>query len=501
MKVILIIVLIFSYLSLSTISANQDEFEKLETLTCKDLFAMPEEEAYFILEVLGTGIVYTYNIPLDLVEENEDNIRASIESTCANEMDMKLYVVIEEKLKKISPNSVKIKSSIWSDTKECHEYEISPEDTAIMKSGSNQEKDQMLQKIPYKCWPERAKIDPVLGNIDRASAMTDRKNNDREYLQRIGVSPCNGRAAGIKDSSKDLPNLKLPYPAGKSNLFGQGWGGKNTHYVEGNEHMIDFAMEEGVDLVLAVGPGRVMSVREDSEIKCDRNCAEGNYVTVDHGNGYYGFYGHLHPYSVLVEPGDVITEGNFVLAKSGCSGWCSNPHLHFVLRDMDENCTVEYTLDGISDFTDIGRDDFLSGNKVKATRGKNYLSTNYGDQVWDENKISKIGKNRFYKNGIILNNEISWTNNKVGDKIKISGQIIDDKSEILIWLSDERLSGTDANISESIRQVKNEINEDNTFEIFYEIPEIPAGIYTLAITTIPAGHLRGMPSFLIEESN
>ena len=174
---------------------------------------------------------------------------------------------------------------------------------------------------------------------------------------------------------------------------------------------------------------------------------------------------------------------------------------------MDENCTVEYTLDGISDFTDVGRESFLQGNKISATRGKKYKSTNLGDQIWDKNKISKIGKNRFFKDGIILSHEISWVNNRAGDKIRIAGKIIDGKSKIAIQMSDFTFRGTNldenGNVIGSTRYIDSDhISADGSFDIFYEIPEVGPGAYRLVVTTVPVTKygLVGMPTILIEDN-
>lgn len=57
----------------------------------------------------------------------------------------------------------------------------------------------------------------------------------------------------------------------------------------------------------------------------------GNYVTIKHKNEY-SFYAHLIPGSVMVEPGDVVTQGQ-VVGRLGNSGNSDSPHLHFHVMD------------------------------------------------------------------------------------------------------------------------------------------------------------------------
>ena len=52
----------------------------------------------------------------------------------------------------------------------------------------------------------------------------------------------------------------------------------------------------------------------------------GNYVMIDHGNGYYTGFGHLSDYSVT--QGQTVTRGQQI-ATSGNTGITTGPHLHY----------------------------------------------------------------------------------------------------------------------------------------------------------------------------
>ncbi|MEB3753118.1 M23 family metallopeptidase [Acinetobacter sp. MD2(2019)] len=57
----------------------------------------------------------------------------------------------------------------------------------------------------------------------------------------------------------------------------------------------------------------------------------GQFVEVNHGNGFITRYGHAS--RVLVGVGDHVTAGEEI-AKVGCTGRCTGPHLHFeVVKD------------------------------------------------------------------------------------------------------------------------------------------------------------------------
>ena len=52
----------------------------------------------------------------------------------------------------------------------------------------------------------------------------------------------------------------------------------------------------------------------------------GNYVMIDHGNGYYTGFGHLSAYNV--SEGDIVSTGQQI-ATSGNTGISTGPHLHY----------------------------------------------------------------------------------------------------------------------------------------------------------------------------
>ena len=55
----------------------------------------------------------------------------------------------------------------------------------------------------------------------------------------------------------------------------------------------------------------------------------GNYIIIDHGNGFLTLYGHLT--EVDVEPGDHVSEGDLI-GLMGSTGFSTGDHLHFEIR-------------------------------------------------------------------------------------------------------------------------------------------------------------------------
>lgn len=59
----------------------------------------------------------------------------------------------------------------------------------------------------------------------------------------------------------------------------------------------------------------------------------GNYVIIDHGNGYWTLYGHMQ--YAAVNAGDYVTQGQKI-GVVGTTGWSTGDHCHFEVRQNGE---------------------------------------------------------------------------------------------------------------------------------------------------------------------
>jgi murein DD-endopeptidase MepM/ murein hydrolase activator NlpD len=95
------------------------------------------------------------------------------------------------------------------------------------------------------------------------------------------------------------------------------------------------AMERGVEVV-AAAPGQVRRVRDGEPDVNMRVAGEsavkgresGNFVVLDHGDGWRTIYAHLKRDSVAVRPGQTVASGDR-LGLVGLSGRTEFPHVHF----------------------------------------------------------------------------------------------------------------------------------------------------------------------------
>lgn len=83
---------------------------------------------------------------------------------------------------------------------------------------------------------------------------------------------------------------------------------------------IDIGSQEN-DVIIAAYGGIVVDAQYSDSY--------GNYVLINHGNGYTTIYAHMS--SIAVEAGQPVSQGD-TIGYVGSTGWSTAPHLHFEIR-------------------------------------------------------------------------------------------------------------------------------------------------------------------------
>jgi hypothetical protein len=117
--------------------------------------------------------------------------------------------------------------------------------------------------------------------------------------------------------------------------------------------------------VVAPADGRVVAARgdrpddipEDEEaLAKDPGLSDGNYLTIDHGNGEYSALEHFRRGSLAVKPGDRVRQGQ-VVGRMGWSGMGSRlVHVHYELQDGPDLLTAEGLPARFEGFRRVGSD-------------------------------------------------------------------------------------------------------------------------------------------------
>jgi hypothetical protein len=120
----------------------------------------------------------------------------------------------------------------------------------------------------------------------------------------------------------------LPYPAGKSYVVQQGYGGVFSHFGE-FQYSLDFGIPEG-EPFYACRSGYVAKVVEEySGSGTDESFKQRtNHLIIIHNDGTWAQYSHSPQNGIAVETGDYVGKGR-LLGYVGNSGYSTSPHLHF----------------------------------------------------------------------------------------------------------------------------------------------------------------------------
>ena len=112
-----------------------------------------------------------------------------------------------------------------------------------------------------------------------------------------------------------------------------------------NHHGIDIGNlgGNGETNVIAAQSGVVITVNNNCKSGGDEDCGGkyGNYIQIEHANGIYTLYAHLHEGTITVKKGETVSQGQ-VIAKAGSSGKSTGTHLHFEVRVGSSN---DYAVD------------------------------------------------------------------------------------------------------------------------------------------------------------
>lgn len=93
----------------------------------------------------------------------------------------------------------------------------------------------------------------------------------------------------------------------------------------------------GVENVIAALDGVVVYPTSKANATCpsgsDGGCGGGygNYVVIQHSDGNFTLYAHMHSNTITVQAGDTVKQGQ-VIGKMGSSGRSTGTHLHFEVR-------------------------------------------------------------------------------------------------------------------------------------------------------------------------
>ena len=177
-------------------------------------------------------------------------------------------------------------------------------------------------------------ISALMTSLDKSSAEYQQELQ-RQYRKRAAFERqidqlVSGGSQGGDNDYNDNGEMLWPVPY-KNSYISAGYGyydpeGDGTYTMH---PAIDIVVREnGVNVsygknIIAAQSGKVL-VRGYSDVG-------GNYITIDHGDGYRTYYGHCS--KIIASAGQYVEKGE-VIAYIGNTGYVTGPHVHFQVMQV-----------------------------------------------------------------------------------------------------------------------------------------------------------------------
>lgn len=284
------------------ISTDENIFTDEKTLTKYLMFGEVKEDQYYTVQEGDTIDSIAYKNKL----ATEEFLIVNPEFTSANNI---LSVGQQVKVGLINPIvAVVVETHNVMDQES--KFKTVQEDDSSLDYGTEKvvtEGQNGLDRLTTKI----KSVNGETNNVVIVSSETITPSVDKVVKVGTKTSPsyAGGGTAPIMSGSWAWPTISQYYI---SSHFGYRWG--KIHEA------LDIAGSGEGSPIYAAGSGTVVASLQKGSL--------GNYVTINHGNGYYTLYGHLH--SRLVVEGQTVQKGQQI-GTMGHTGFATGTHLHFGL--------------------------------------------------------------------------------------------------------------------------------------------------------------------------
>lgn len=186
---------------------------------------------------------------------------------------------------------------------------------------------------------DKSKVQSLISELDQSSALY------QSYITKLNAEKQAADAEIdriIRESASTNPNpTPTPTPSQSDSqnapstsatwAFPAARGYVNSGYGNRDSSISGWSYHGGVDISGSSYYGTpIYATRAGTVIVANYGTTGyGNYVVIDHGDGYTSLYGHCS--SLLVSAGQSVSKGQHI-ANAGASGNVTGPHLHFEIR-------------------------------------------------------------------------------------------------------------------------------------------------------------------------
>ena len=179
--------------------------------------------------------------------------------------------------------------------------------------------------------------------IERVSQNVKQVNGQIAYIEPVGKEtiklPVN-RVVTV--GTKVIPNVgsttSWGWPTNSGYTISSPFGYRYSPFGGGRE------LHSGLDIA-GTGYGSPVYVTNNGTIKeIQSHYSYGNYILVDHANGYYTLYAHMSRFEPGLSVGSVVERGQ-TIGYVGMTGSATGPHLHYEIRTCEKYSCVTNPMD------------------------------------------------------------------------------------------------------------------------------------------------------------
>ncbi len=203
-----------------------------------------------------------------------------------------------------------------------------------------------FKSVAVKQLSDTTDINLVLDEVDKSDSLAA---SSKAAATKVSTDDA-AFAEYAEDSSEgyvfDLAQVRLLSSNRQVNSFCSPVDCKKVHSMFGyryNPVTGKYTLHSGVDIGANTGDN-VYAALDATVVKAKYSSDYGNFVMLDHGEGFVTLYAHCS--KLLVEAGDKVKKGD-VIALAGSTGQSTGPHLHFEVRINGTRIDPQYYLSGL----------------------------------------------------------------------------------------------------------------------------------------------------------
>lgn len=162
------------------------------------------------------------------------------------------------------------------------------------------------------------------------------KQKGQDGLNKVArrITMINGDSKNVETDSQEIikPSVAQIIVRGQKQISGVGnmkkwyWPTARPYYISSPYGWRWGKMHEGIDITGTGEGSPIYAANNGVVLIASYTNINGNYIYIDHNNGYYSVYAHLQ--KLYVQPGQIV-EGGQIIGTMGNTGFSTGPHLHF----------------------------------------------------------------------------------------------------------------------------------------------------------------------------